>query len=239
MRANVVKWAVYLMCHRIGMKLRRVEQALLSSFLMLALSLSPEALALSNFDTYPQPATGDIAAGRALATTCTACHQADGNSDNPAWPKIAGLDPDYILKQLYAYQQGADGCRDNAVMKSIVGELTDEDMINLAAFFASQTMSPGEAMAEPLALGEQLYRGGDRQRGIPACMACHGPRGRGLASANTPHLSGQHANYIAQQLKAYRDQIRCTDANKMMRSMSEKLTDEDIAALANYVQGLY
>lgn len=187
----------------------------------------------------PVNETGDIDAGKHAASVCTSCHGADGNSTNSAWPKIAGLDPDYALKQLYAYQQGAEGCRQNGVMEAIIKQLSDRDLLNIVAYFGSQTMSTGVAEPEPLTLGEQIYRAGIKQRQITACMACHGPRGRGLASAKIPHIAGQHADYVVAQLKAYQSQARCTDANNMMRTLASRLTNEDMLAVANYIQGLY
>lgn len=173
------------------------------------------------------------------ATLCSACHGDKGNSLTPAWPKIAGLDVDYTLKQLQAFKKNQTGCRENVIMANALANLSDEDLQHLARYYSQQTMSPGSADVSNLVLGEQLYRAGNKHKNIPACLACHGPRGQGLASAQTPRVSGQQAEYIVSQLQAYRSGKRCTDPNRIMRTIAARLSDEEIHAVANYIQGLY
>jgi cytochrome c553 len=178
---------------------------------------------------------GDAAVGQQKSVVCAACHQADGNSVNPEWPKLAGQHAGYLSKQLQDYKNGE---RNNAVMEGQVADLSDEDMNNLAAYFAGNELVPGTADPELINLGESLYRGGDVERGIPACAGCHGPAGRGNPAARFPTLGGQHNQYIATQLKAFRSMERANDPNQMMRDIAIKMTDPQIEAVASYIQGL-
>lgn len=180
---------------------------------------------------------GDPEAGKAKALTCTACHGAAGNSANPLWPNIAGQHAKYTEVQLMAFKSGE---RVNALMSSQSMLLADADMADLAAYFENL---PGAAqsVADPdlLARGESLYRGGNAEKGIPACSGCHGPTGRGNAAAVYPSLQGQHAAYTAKQLQDYATGARKTGGKtQMMQSISARLSPEDIEALASYVQGL-
>ncbi len=184
-------------------------------------------------------ADGDIEAGERKATACIACHNKDGNSAFPEWPKIAGQYASYSNKQIHNFKIGKASGRANATMAGIVASLTDEDIADLGAYFASQVMSTGYAKADLVEKGQALYRGGDMERGIPACMACHGAQGLGIGSAKFPHLAGQHATYVEIQLKAFRSHERHNDLNGMMQNAAAKLTDEDIAAVASYIEGLY
>lgn len=180
-------------------------------------------------------AEGTAEAGQAKSTTCVACHGVDGNSVNPEWPTIAGQHGEYIVKQLKAFKSGA---RQNVLMSPMAAGLSDADMADLAAYYSSQTANGLEADAGKVSLGQRLYRAGDAERGIAACAACHGPNGRGNPTALYPSLHGQHATYVEAQLKAYRSGTRQTDQNQMMRDVTKLLTDEQIAAVAAYVQGL-
>jgi cytochrome c553 len=180
-------------------------------------------------------AAGDAAAGQARAMVCLACHGPDGNSPNPIWPKLAGQHPDYIVKQLQAFKSGE---RVEPLMLPMAAPLSDEDMANLAAFFSGQQISEGAADPEKVKLGEALYRGGNKATGVAACMACHGPSGLGNPSANYPRISGQHAPYVEKALKNFRDGSRKTDPNMMMRGVAGKMTDAEISAVAQYLQGL-
>ncbi len=182
---------------------------------------------------------GDALAGKSKAASCAACHGADGNSSVPAWPKLAGQHPKYFIAQLRAFQQGKNGTRDQAVMANAVATLVPQDMADIAAYYATQRMTTGSTPQQFVALGEKLYRGGDRQRGIPACTACHEPQGKGNAQAGYPALAGQFAVYTSAQLVAYRKGQRSTDVNEIMRDISAKLNDQDIEALANYIAGLH
>lgn len=188
------------------------------------------------FSVSPTFAAGDAAAGKAKAVMCASCHGADGNSVNPDWPKLAGQHAGYIAKQLADFKKGKE--RNNALMAGMVASLSEDDMANLAAYFASQTRTMGEADPALVDLGEKIYRGGNKTSGVAACMACHGPNGAGNPQAHFPALSGQHAKYVATQLKAFRSGARSNDAGAMMRNIAAKMTDQEIEAVASYVQGL-
>ncbi|BAO45741.1 c-type cytochrome [Thiolapillus brandeum] len=181
-------------------------------------------------------AAGDAAAGKTKSAACAACHGADGNSGvNPLWPKLAGQHPKYIMKQLHDFKAGK---RKDATMAPMAAPLNDQDMENLAAYFSSQTRTIGEAAKDKVAQGEKLYRAGS-SNGAPACSGCHGPAGGGNAAANFPSLGGQSADYVAKQLKAFRDGTRSNDMNGMMAGVAAKLSDAEIAAVSQYVQGLH
>lgn len=180
-------------------------------------------------------ADGDAAAGKAKSATCAACHGADGNSANPEWPKIAGQHASYTVLQLQAYKEGK---RQNALMMPMAMGLSETDMQDLAAFYSSQTMTAGLADPELVATGERVYRGGNASRGVPACIACHGPAGKGNPLTMYPKLAGQHAVYTYAQLKAYADQVRKSDKNQMMRNIADRMSDSDMRAVASYIEGL-
>jgi cytochrome c553 len=180
-------------------------------------------------------AAGDAAAGKTKSATCLACHGPDGNSPNPIWPKLAGQHPTYIKKQLIAFKSGE---RKNDLMSPMAMPLSEQDMDDLAAYFSSQAQSDGTAAADKVELGGKVYRAGNTQTGVAACMACHGPAGLGNPAANFPRISGQHAAYIDKALKDFRAGTRNNDVNKMMQGVAAKMTDEEIAAVAEYVQGL-
>lgn len=181
-------------------------------------------------------AEGNAENGQALSITCSACHGMDGNSNaNPDWPSLAGQHPEYILRQLQYFKSGE---RQDPLMSPMVIPLSDQDMADLAAYFAAQQLVGLEADPDKVELGQRLYRGGDADAGIAACAACHGPGGKGNPMAQYPALKGQHAAYIEIQLKAYRSGVRQTDPNGMMRDVARTLSDEQIAAVASYVQGL-
>lgn len=181
-------------------------------------------------------AEGNAENGQALSITCAACHGMDGNSSiNPDWPSLAGQHGEYILHQLQYFKSGE---RQDPMMSPMAAPLSDQDMADLAAYYAAQERTGLEADPDKVALGQQLYRGGDIEAGIAACAACHGPAGKGNPMAQYPALHGQHASYVEIQLKAYRAETRQTDPNRMMRDIARKLSDEQIAAVASYVQGL-
>lgn len=180
-------------------------------------------------------ADGSADAGQSKSTTCVACHGVDGNSVNPEWPTLAGQHPQYIVKQLKAFKSGT---RQNALMQPMAAGLSDQDMDDLAAYFSSQTANGLEAAADKVDAGQRLFRGGDPDRGIAACASCHGPTGHGNPAALYPSIRGQHSTYVEAQLKAYRSGTRQTDQNQMMRGVTQSMTDDQIAAVAAYVQGL-
>ncbi len=180
-------------------------------------------------------AAGDAAAGKAKSATCTACHNPDGNSANPQYPKLAGQSADYLTKQLMEFKSGA---RVNAIMVGMVAPLSQQDMEDLAAFYASQQIARGAADPALVPAGEAVFRGGNLNSGVSACMACHGVTGAGNPAAKFPALAGQHADYVELQLKAFRAMERANDAGQMMRQITAKMTDQDIKAVSSYVQGL-
>ena len=178
---------------------------------------------------------GNAEAGKTKSATCAACHGADGNSVNPEWPKLAGQHPSYIAKHLANFKEDA---RVNPSMSPMAKPLSEQDMADLAAYFSSQAAKPGEADQTKVALGEQMYKGGNNATGVAACAACHGPTGAGNPASNFPSLSGQHATYIKNQLNAFRKGERANDAGKMMRNVAAKMTDAEIEAVAEYIAGL-
>jgi cytochrome c553 len=182
-------------------------------------------------------AAGDAQAGKTKAQVCSACHGADGNSANPEWPNLAGQHAKYTSKQLADLQSGEQ--RNNAVMTAQAANLTAEDMADLAAYYATLTPAGGYVSDEHLALGERIYRGGNKNTGVPACMACHGPNGAGDPMGGVPSLSGQRATYTANQLKAFRSGERKNDRLNIMRQASRFLSDEEIVSVSEYISGLH
>lgn len=180
-------------------------------------------------------AAGSIEAGQAKAATCSACHGMDGNSVNPEWPTIAGQHETYILTQLKAFKAGG---RQNVLMSPMAMILSDEDMADLAAYFSSQAARGGETDPSKLKLGQRVYRSGKPDANVMACAGCHGPAGRGNAPAGYPSIQGQHATYVAAQLRAYKAGTRSSDPNQMMRNVAATLSEDEIDAVASYVQGL-
>ncbi len=180
-------------------------------------------------------ADGDATAGAQKAAVCGACHGMTGSSVNPEWPNLAGQHESYIAAQLALFKQGV---RDNALMMPMAMGLSDQDMLDLGAHFAAQAPAGLEADPSNWKIGEKLYRGGDTARGLPACIACHGPQGKGNDPAKYPALRSQHAVYTYAQLKAYAEGRRKTPGNDIMQVVASKLTDEEMRALASYTQGL-
>jgi cytochrome c553 len=188
-------------------------------------------------------AAGDAAAGASKAAPCAACHGADGNSAAPNFPKLAGQSAKYLSKQITDIKTGV---RPVPEMMGMVENLSKQDIEDLAAFYASKKGSVNQAKKDLVVKGEQIYRGGIREKGVPACAACHAPDGIGNSPAGFPRLGGQHADYVAKQLKAYRAAAdgdatgRVTDGDtKPMRSIAARLSDGEIAALASYISGLH
>lgn len=180
---------------------------------------------------------GSADAGQAKSVTCGACHGADGNSVTPEWPNLAGQHAAYTVRQLEAYKEGL---RTDAGMRGFAATLSDQDMQDIAAYFATQTPQPRGADPELVSLGEQIYRGGVPERGVAACIACHGPNGLGNPLAAYPRISGQHSTYVFNTLQAYASGERRSDTaySQMMRNVSELLFENEMRALASYVQGL-
>jgi cytochrome c553 len=187
------------------------------------------------------PAKPDAAKGKAVADqVCAACHAGDGNSQVAANPKLAGQIYEYLHKQLANFkgQDGKKAERDNAVMAGMVANLSPDDMRNVAAFYAQQKLKPAAAKDKELAaLGQKIYRGGNLSTGVAACSGCHGPTGAGMPS-QYPRISGQFAEYVEAQLKAFRSGARANDPNGMMRSVAARMSDREIQAVSDYVAGL-
>jgi cytochrome c553 len=174
------------------------------------------------------------------AQVCAACHAADGNSIAPANPKIAGQFPEYLEKQLrdFKAQGGKKAARESAVMAGMVAGLSDADMKGLAAHYSQQKLKPAAAADKDLAtLGQKVWRGGNAASGVPACAGCHGPAGAGLPG-QYPRLAGQYAEYVAAQLKAFKEGGRANDPNAAMRGVAAKMTEREIRAVAEYAAGL-
>ncbi len=182
-------------------------------------------------------AQGSVEAGKAKAASCAACHGFDGNSITPEWPSLAGQHPEYIIRQLEAYQNGD---RDDVLMTAFADPLSAEDIEDLAAYFATLPAVQRGADPELVELGQRIYRGGLPDRSVAACIACHGPSGRGNPLAAFPIVRGQHATYIANTLRAYATGERRSDGsvNQMMRDIAVSLREEEIEAVASYMQGL-
>ena len=182
-------------------------------------------------------ASGNAAAGQAKAAVCGACHGPDGNSMAPNFPKLAGQGERYLPKQLRDIKAGK---RTVLEMTGLLTNMSDQDLADIAAYFASQKGSVGAADPKLVARGEELFRGGKLDQGMPACTGCHSPNGAGNTAAGFPHLGGQHAQYVAKQLTAFREGDRTNDGDTLvMRSIAAKLSNKDIEALASYVQGLH
>lgn len=180
---------------------------------------------------------GSAEDGESKAITCGACHGADGNSVNPTWPSIAGQHAQYIANSLQSFK---DGSRSDVLMSGQSMILNEQDMKDLGAYFSSQTAA-AKAVADPSLIdrGESLYRGGDKESNAAACIACHGPTGRGNPAAAYPSLRGQYAVYTAKQLRDYASDTRKSDGpTKVMRDIAKRLSEEDIVAVASYIQGL-
>ncbi len=182
-------------------------------------------------------AAGDAKAGKAKAVNCAGCHGVNGNSTNPAWPKLAGQHAGFIAKQLADFKSGKT--RSDPLMAGQVANLSQQDMDDLGAYFASQTGSQGAADEKLAVAGAKLYRGGNKKKGVAACIACHGPTGAGNPAAKFPKLSGQHAAYVEKAMKDFRSGNRSNDMNKMMRNIAEKMSDKEIKAVASYISGLH
>jgi cytochrome c553 len=180
-------------------------------------------------------AAGNPEAGATKSAVCAACHGANGNSVNPEWPSLAGLGADYIVAQLTNFKEGK---RANPIMMPNAMALSPEDMADLAAYFNSQRNTGLEADPATAPAGQKLFRAGDTARGIPACMACHGPAGHGNEAAKFPALRGQHSVYTVKQLQDYASGARATGPNGIMQTIAKKLTADDMRNVASYLQGI-
>lgn len=186
-------------------------------------------------------AAQNAASGQRIAgQVCAACHGPDGNSVAPTNPKVAGQFAEYLHKQLADYkpQAGKKPARENPIMTPIASGLSEEDMKSVAAYYASQKLNPAAAQDKDLAaLGQKIWRGGVAANSVPACAGCHGPAGLGIPR-QYPRLSGQYSEYLAAQLKAFKDGVRANDANAVMRSIASRLSEREIQAVSQYAAGL-
>lgn len=188
-------------------------------------------------------AAGDPEAGEQKAAVCAACHGQNGNSASAMYPKLAGQGETYAVKQLKEFKSGE---RENAIMQGQVAGLSEQDMADISAYYARQSVETGTANPDYAEHGEQIWRGGNAETGVSACTGCHGPAGKGVDAAGFPALAGQHADYIASQLKAFRaagqesleGTQRANDSNAMMRSIAARMSDREIRDVASFISGL-
>ena len=198
--------------------------------LLLTLGITGAANAAGNI-------VGDATAGQAKTAVCGACHNPDGNSMAPNFPKLAGQGEKYLEKQLHDIKSGK---RTVLEMTGMLAAFNDQDLADIAAYFASQKGSVGAADPALVERGRALFNGGDLEKGLPACTGCHSPNGAGIAAAGFPHLGGQHASYVAKQLTDFREGNRTNDGDATtMRTIASKLSNKDIDALSSYIQGLH
>lgn len=189
-------------------------------------------------------APADLAKGKQVAEqVCAACHALDGNSGIAMYPKLSAQDAHYIFVQTLAIKKGERTTGSSAAMAPMVQNLSDDDIRNVAAYYAKQQAKPGEANPkENIALGTQIFRAGIPSKGIPACMSCHGPAGAGMPAGGTavtsyPRLGGQHGSYVVDQLKAYASGAR-KSPNNMMEDVANRMSEAEMKAVGNYIQGL-
>ncbi len=201
-----------------------MKKSLCAGALILAASLFTSAYA-----------AGDPEAGKTKSATCVACHGADGVALVPEYPNLAGQGEAYLIKQLREFKEGK---RENTLMSPMAAPLSDQDMEDIAAFYATFPAKKGIAEEENLELGQNIYRGGITAAKIPACIGCHGPSGAGNPAAKYPALAGQNSAYIVNSLKEFRSGTRANDPGEMMRSLAHRMSDAEIAAVSNYIQGL-
>jgi len=209
-----------------GFKIMRSKYAALIAISLLATAAGANPLV-----------DGSPEAGQAKSATCAACHGPQGRSVNPQWPSLAGQNARYLVEQLKAFKEGA---RSDMLMTAQAMALSEQDMRDLAIFYAAQAPDP-KVVANPasVAKGAALYRGGDQENRVAACTACHGPTGQGNPAAAYPMLKGQHATYTATQLRAYASGARKSDGpTRIMREIAARMREDDIMALASYIQGL-
>lgn len=182
---------------------------------------------------------GDPEAGEEKAAVCAACHGMDGNSQVSAWPKIAGQHVDYAARQTRLVR---DGHRSVPEMYGVVSDLSDEDIADISAWYASQAPEPGVADEDLVPLGRQVYHAGRPETGVPACAACHGATGTGIPGMHYPRVQGQHADYNEDRLRRYRDgEVNSGDDphSQVMAEVARNLTDEEIVAVSSYMEGLH
>ena len=205
-----------------------MKQCLTTALLCMAVSFNAVSL---------EVVVGDPVAGETKAALCVSCHGPAGNSVNPEWPKLAGQHAEYTAKQIHDFKAGET--RSDALMAPMIAGLSDQDIDDIAAYYAAQTSTGGFVSEELHALGERIYRGGNAESGVPACIACHGPRGTGNDLAGFPRLAGQHTTYTAKQLEDWRLGLRTNDPGGMMADAVRYLTPQEAMAVSEYIAGLH
>ena len=207
---------------------------------MKKLSIALCLLLTSHPVTYAADSTeakGDADAGKAKSTLCAACHGPTGQSLAPIWPNLASQHESYIVQQLRNFKSGA---RNEATMVPMAMPLTEQDMLDLAAYFSSQAVKLGTVKEESLELGQKIYRGGNKETGVSACIACHGPKGAGNPAAKYPKVSAQNAEYNLKQLKDYASGVRQPQGQAaIMRDVASNMTEEEMKAVTDYIYGLH
>lgn len=195
------------------------------------------ALCLTFLLTGPVYAAGDATAGKAKAAACGGCHGMDGNSMVPTFPKLAGQGESYIIKQIHDFK--GNTTRQNALMLGMVAALTDQDAADIGAYYQSQTLASASTFDESkIALGREIYKGGNMNTGVPACQSCHGPAGAGNAPAGYPQVAGQYTGYTLMQLNAFKNSTRSNDKGELMRQIMSKMSDAEIDAVSHYIASL-
>jgi cytochrome c553 len=177
----------------------------------------------------------DSEAGKTKSALCAGCHGVDGNSVNAVWPSLAGQHASYLVKQINNFKSGE---RTDPTMQGMVAALSETDIQDIAAYYENQKSKPVGFEASMIEQGEAIYRGGITETSVAACMSCHSPSGAGLEPAAYPSLKGQHPDYLAAQLKKFRDGSRANDSGNMMRSVAKRMTDQEIAAVSAYLAGI-
>lgn len=202
------------------------------SFLILSVCV----IALTGITANAAALVGNSDNGKIKAAVCASCHGANGDTTVGNWPKLAGQSPVYLSTQLESFKTGK---RQNEIMYGLTQALSDQDIADLSVYYASLSPSYGVAKPDNLSVGESLYRGGDAARQIPACTACHGPRGEGNSAAGFPAVAGQNAPYVLAQLQNFTNKTRQNNAAVIMQEVVARLTNEEMQALANYIAGLH
>lgn len=209
--------------------------------LAILMTLTPMVYAAGDHAAHADKIVGDAEAGKTKSMVCASCHGTDGNKAlMPEYPKLGGQHASYLEDQLHQFKSGV---RNNAIMLGQVAALQDQDMADLAAYFASQPISVGGASENLVEQGQAIYRAGVADKGIPACISCHGPQGLGNPMAKYPLVSGQNAAYTVKQLKDYASGERIGDAatnnQKIMIDIAKKLSDAEMTTVADYISGLH
>lgn len=206
------------------------------TFAFCVLTLSSSAAIYAATATTPQ-LVGNAEAGKEKSAVCAACHGPDGNSLAPLWPKLAGQHENYLVQQAQAFKVGT---RSEPTMSPMAAPLSDQDIADLAAYFATQTRQPGTAGEQAMPVGQKIYRGGNKATGLPACIGCHGPTGTGNPAANYPSINGQQVDYVKKQLGDYKSGVRGKEGKGIiMREIAAKMTPEDMQAVTDYMAGLH